>query len=333
MPRVQDAIPNLGCRAWKGHSNPLLLSALRFAQESREAPAAALYEMLVTKRGRDAIGVALLEIRKLRLATEVADISVCGAVPPYNELLGGKLVALAMMSREARNAYGSKYAARQSEIASQLSGKPVVRSAKLKILTTASLYGVGSSQYNRLKIKSAEFDGIDYDLELRYLDETKGFTVTHVSKRTARYMRALAHNYYGRHRISSVFGEGSSPRTRQIREGLNLIGINNGHVLEQNLVRLVYACELYPGSKGDLLGWCKSKGAVPGPTLRAIGRAWIRRWVAKRIQLKEVRERMLEANGNTISENLRRRAERARLEEDGAPNDAIQSELEFSDQL
>src|SRR5579863_4183664 len=35
MPRVQDAIPSLACRAWKGCSNPLLLSALRFAPESR----------------------------------------------------------------------------------------------------------------------------------------------------------------------------------------------------------------------------------------------------------------------------------------------------------
>src|SRR6476659_2889328 len=37
MPRVQDAIPSLDCRAWKGRSNPLLLSALRFAPESRIA--------------------------------------------------------------------------------------------------------------------------------------------------------------------------------------------------------------------------------------------------------------------------------------------------------
>src|SRR5271166_3335174 len=37
MPRVQDAIPSLACRAWKGRSNSLLLSALRFAPESREA--------------------------------------------------------------------------------------------------------------------------------------------------------------------------------------------------------------------------------------------------------------------------------------------------------
>src|SRR5580704_13521428 len=35
MPRVQDALPGLDCRAWKGRSNPLLLSTLRFAPESR----------------------------------------------------------------------------------------------------------------------------------------------------------------------------------------------------------------------------------------------------------------------------------------------------------
>src|SRR5271167_3976806 len=34
-PIVEDAIPSLDCRAWKGRSNPLLLSALHFAPESR----------------------------------------------------------------------------------------------------------------------------------------------------------------------------------------------------------------------------------------------------------------------------------------------------------
>src|SRR5580658_826653 len=35
MPRVQDAIPSLACRAWKRCPNPLLLTSLRFAPESR----------------------------------------------------------------------------------------------------------------------------------------------------------------------------------------------------------------------------------------------------------------------------------------------------------
>src|SRR5260370_904148 len=34
-PGVQDGLPSLDCRAWKGGSNPLLLNPLRFAPESR----------------------------------------------------------------------------------------------------------------------------------------------------------------------------------------------------------------------------------------------------------------------------------------------------------
>src|SRR5208282_700935 len=39
MPRVQDPVPSLACRAWKGRSNLLLLSALRFAPEFRDPDA------------------------------------------------------------------------------------------------------------------------------------------------------------------------------------------------------------------------------------------------------------------------------------------------------
>ena len=54
MPRVQDAIPSLDCRAWKGRSNPLLLTALRFAPESR----------LIT-RGRNKMVIKFLEDESL----------------------------------------------------------------------------------------------------------------------------------------------------------------------------------------------------------------------------------------------------------------------------
>jgi hypothetical protein len=143
-------------------------------------------------------------------------------------------------------------------------------------------------------------------------------------------MRQLAFLRYGRRRINSVFGEGSSPRTRQIREGLNLIGINNDHVLEQGLVRRVYACELYPNARADLLGWAGSGKGTRGPTLRAVGNAWIQRWAVKRVQLDDVRDRMRPANGNAVAESLRRRAERARLEDESVP-DRPQLELELSD--
>src|ERR1700722_20373003 len=56
MPRVQDALPSLDCRAWKGRSNPLLLSALRFPPESRHPPGSPPYFRV---RARDTASATL----------------------------------------------------------------------------------------------------------------------------------------------------------------------------------------------------------------------------------------------------------------------------------
>ena len=90
-------------------------------------------------RGLDA---AIVEIRKVGLASQVVDVSVCGAVHPYTELLGGKLVALLLHSEEVRQLYEAQYGDRISLIASQMAGRPICRSACLKVLTTTkSLWG------------------------------------------------------------------------------------------------------------------------------------------------------------------------------------------------
>lgn len=309
---------------------PLLQTLAYFKDQGIDTePAAALYELLITKRGRDSVNLVLNEIRKQRLATEVADISVCGAIPPYNHLLGGKLVALSMMSREARDGYTRRYATQASEIASQLAGRAVIRPAKLKVLTTTSLYGIGSSQYNRLKLKAATYPQLRYDLEWEELRPTKGYTVTHLSKRTVEYMRQLAKSVYGRRRINSVFGEGSSPRTRQIREGLNLIGINNNDVMKQGLTRRVYACELFPGARESLIGLSKASPIRQGPTMKEVGSAWLRRWVNGRVMQPDTIQNLRRSDTDHISRELRLRAERARLEDESsdAPLDLSQLEL------
>ena len=112
-------------------------------------PAAGLERLFATRSGQRALDIALAEFRKAGLSSEVADVSICGAVHPYNELLGGKLVALLLTSQEVRDAYARRYGGQTSVIASQMAGRAISKPADLKILTTTSLYGVGSSQYNR----------------------------------------------------------------------------------------------------------------------------------------------------------------------------------------
>src|ERR1700690_3581316 len=94
-----------------------------------------LRQLLVHPNGLRTISAALVEVRKAGLSSQVADVSVCGAVAPYSVLLGGKLVALLMTSQEVRVAYRSRYAGQVSLISSQMAGRPIFRPAELKILT------------------------------------------------------------------------------------------------------------------------------------------------------------------------------------------------------
>jgi len=67
-----------------------------------------------------------------------------GALPPYNELLGGKMVALALTSNEIRKAYRGKY----KNYISIIKGRKL--NPDLLFITTTSAFGK-SSLYNRLK--------------------------------------------------------------------------------------------------------------------------------------------------------------------------------------
>ena len=117
------------------------------------APDPAFFERAqVSLSGVRAIETALRRIKQAVLASNVMELITCGAVPPYRDVLGGKLVALLMLSPTIVKDYERKYTGQVSLIASGLAGRPVIRPARLAWLTTSSLYAVGSSQYNRLKL-------------------------------------------------------------------------------------------------------------------------------------------------------------------------------------
>lgn len=305
-----------------------LLAALRDlkAADFHKAPKAAIYEALINPKGKQAINVALNEIKKRKLATEVADVAVCGAISPYNHLLGGKLVALLMGAQDVRDIYTRRYRGQASEIASQIAGRAIRRSASLKVLTTTSLYGIGGNQYSAAKVLPSDSKELSSEVRWQGLASTTGFTVTHISVQTVRLMRRLGTSVYGRRRINSVFGEGSSPRTRQIREGLNLIGINNDAMLRQTVGRRVYAMELFPHARDALTGFDRSVKQKRGPTVKGISDAWIARWLSRRIEKANILENLRHADRSVISEELKVRIQQGRRElHTEAPGEHISS--------
>ncbi len=251
--------------------------------------------------GLRSINVALAELRKAGLSSQVADVCVCGAVWPYNLLLGGKLVALLMMSAEVRDAYRNKYSEQVSLISSQMAGRPIYRPAELKVLTTTSLYGNGSSQYNRLRLKANSYPELESDLEWRELATTAGYGTVHLSGRTVRVLREVAERAHKARRINNRFGEGASPRLRQVREAMDVLGIDSSSVLHHATPRIFYGCELHDRAREELLG-LRPISENKGEPSAVIAGIWRQRWLAKRIKNADILSKVSEITARTFSD-------------------------------
>ncbi|RMB51376.1 uncharacterized protein DUF4338 [Sphingomonas sp. PP-CE-3A-406] len=287
-----------------------LLAQLLFAKQVFRAadlsgdPTAALDQLLAARTGQRAIDIVLTEFRKAGLSSRVADVSICGAVAPYNELVCGKLVALLLASKEVRDHYSARYGSQVSVIASQMAGRAISKPADLRVLTTTSLYGVGSSQYNRLNLRSADHHDLDNDLRWDSIGRSKtgGFGTLHLGADTAHALRQMAQTLHTSRRVNNRFGEGTSPRLRQIREGLDAIGIASDTVLHHATPRLFYACELGADARMSLMGMA-SEQAEPA-TAATIAGAWRRRWLDGRARRDETLAAMSTLGPKSVRRSL-----------------------------
>jgi hypothetical protein len=260
---------------------------------------ALLDALIAHPNGLRTLNVALQEVRKAGLSSQIADVSVCGAVAPYNTLLGGKLVALLMTAKEARDAYRTRYADQVSIISSQMAGRAIYRPAELKILTTTSLYGNGSSQYNRLRLMTVDYPELDFDIQWKELAKTAGYGTVHLGTTTVRVLREVSERNYRARRVNHRFGEGASPRLRQIREAVETLGIDSNTVLHHATPRIFYGCELHPGAIDELLGFYPVTESESPPT-SVIASLWRKRWLAGRIKNAEILDRVAQSNAQTM---------------------------------
>ena len=241
-----------------------------------------------SKDGIYVLETVLSEFRKDGMANHVMDLSVCGAVPPYGALLTGKLVTMLLLSAEVNEKYRERYGSNPRIIASQMAGRPIVKPTSLRILTTTSLFGVGTSQYNRLVLRKADHYGIPHDLKWEQLGEqSAGYGTIHLSSNTQQFLRRVAIVRHGARRINSRFGEGSSAGLRQAREGLDALGLDSGSVLHHATPRIVLGCRAEEDTELSMLGIVNPK-PKKRPTVNAISRAWRKRWLMNRVTREEV---------------------------------------------
>lgn len=133
-----------------------------------------------------------------------------GALPPYNELIGGKMVALSLVSNEIRAAYREKYQDRETI----MEGRQI--EPELLFITTTSAFGK-SSIYNRLKYHQ--------DLIAERLGYTEGYGSFQIPddlyERIIEYLTKIGIN------TQRGYGSGPSRKLKLIKLACKKLGLAN----------------------------------------------------------------------------------------------------------
>ncbi len=133
-----------------------------------------------------------------------------GALPPYNQLIGGKMVALSLISNEIRAAYQEKYQNRKTIIAERNI------ESELLFITTTSAFG-RSSIYNRLKYHK--------DIVAEKLGYTEGYGSFQIPdelyERIIEYLTSIGEN------TARGYGNGPSRKLKLINLACRKLGLAN----------------------------------------------------------------------------------------------------------
>jgi hypothetical protein len=202
--------------------------------------------------------------REERLA-HVMDAYVLGAVPPYNRLLGAKLVALLATSDFVRSVFKKRYSSSTSIILKR------EFDGRLALVTATSALG-RSSIYNRLK-----FDEVDVFQPVGF---TQGFGHFHLAngtyERLRQYLTLMGDDEVNR----SKFGSGPNYRIRVVRRALQHLELPAG-LLRHGIRRAVYVAPLAENTAAFLRG-DNERLRWYGRPFADVVEAWRQRWLLPR---------------------------------------------------
>ena len=250
-----------------GYGRRLRFLVLDEAHDNKVMGVIGLADPVFAMRARDEWVGWTADERKARL-TNVMDAFVLGAVPPYSNLIGGKLVALLAACDEVRSIFHSRYGHRKTIIAER---DP---DARLLMVTTTSAFG-RSSVYNRLTGPDRRLAWIplgytsgsgDFHFPVELYDELAQFAERHCTPK-------MRNRRWG--------GSGFRNRREILQEALTELGLPSRSLLMHGVRRQVFAAPLAHNTLEIL------RGEQERPTWRhrdvaKIGQYWVRRWATKR---------------------------------------------------
>jgi hypothetical protein len=210
--------------------------------------------------------------------TSIMDAYVVGAVPPYAQLLGGKLVASLIGSKEVSQTFHRKYGSTTGIISGEK------RRARLALVTVTSALG-RSSIYNRLHLREQPFDVTSSTLvRLERIGQTDGYGHFHLPDQLFERLRKLIgqqdHTYFKGYE----FGDGPNWRMRVARVGLKMLDLDP-ELVRHGIKREVYAMPLTTNFREVLKGKAR-RFTTKRPSVREIASAALERWMLPRAQAR-----------------------------------------------
>lgn len=178
-----------------------------------------------------------LDVKKERLH-HVMDAFVIGAVPPYSQLLCGKLVAMLAASSEVQRAFQERYQGRTALISKR------ELDSQLALITTSSALG-RSSIYNRLRYKGRPL--------YRSIGFTQGYGEFHFANGLYEPILLYAQEHCTPTERREIWGSGFRNRREVIRKVLMDVGLTS-ELVYHGVRREVFAVPLVNGVHGFLRG-------------------------------------------------------------------------------
>lgn len=217
---------------------------------------------------------------KLKIVNCMMDAYTIGAIPPYDALLGGKLVASLVSSKDIGQAYWRTYAGQKTILENKSSISPLLA------VTTTSAFG-RSSIYNRLKHKDT--------LLAERLGYTKGYGTIHLETIYPEIEEFLKQqNLF----LSGGFGKGPRVRWQNIANAFKLLGIPSKyskHGVRREVFVFKHASNIQEVSQFN---------AIPQVIefeSSDLSEFWLERWCLPRSERDKT---WLSKNGKSILENL-----------------------------
>lgn len=177
-------------------------------------------------------------VRRREALYHVMDAFVLGAVPPYSQLLGGKLIALLALSNPVQSAFRRKYNKRKSLI----SGRR--RKPELAMITTTSALG-RSSIYNRLRYENITF--------WRSVGFTEGYGQFHFSNGVYDRLHDFAKIHCTPSARNTSWGEGFRNKREVLKKALPLLGLSK-ELLRHGVKREIFLAPLAKNAADYLKG-------------------------------------------------------------------------------